>query len=343
MSTSLRKVAVEEAFIIPELVERFEEMGSAMPPGGNKAFVQALIQQKIRIRSRTLLEDLLDIEDERLAEMDRFGIDVQLLSLTSPGVQMFDADTACELAAIANDRLAQAVRRHPTRLAGLASFAPHAPKRAAREIERAMTTLGLNGLIVNSHTNNEYLDDPKFWPVLEAAEAHDAPLYIHPRAASDMLSGPLRDYGMHGAVWGFGIETSTHAVRLMMSGVLDRFPQLKICLGHMGEGVHFWLWRLTKMHNAGRKFGLTRDTQLSMEEYFLRNFYITTSGVEDHLALDYSIRKLGADRVLWAIDHPYESMESAAAFIDSAPLNDEIKAKVAYRNAEALFRIPSAV
>jgi 5-carboxyvanillate decarboxylase len=338
----MRKIAVEEAFIIPEIVDRLSDLGSALASGPGKAFILAVIQRKLNVRGRSLLDDLLDIGDQRLADMDQHGVDVQVLSITSPGVQMFDADTACEMATLANDRLAEAVERHPTRFAGLGCFAPHAPKRAAAEIERVMTTLKLNGLIVNSHTNNEYLDDPKYWPVLEAAEAFDAPLYIHPRGASDLLSGPLRDYGLQGAMWGFGVETSTHAVRLMTSGVLDRFPKLRICLGHMGEGIPFWLWRLDRMHDRGRDLGLTVKTDLSMEEYFLRNFHVTTSGVEDPLALEYSIRKLGAERVLWAIDHPYESTASATAFIDQAPLDKETKAKVAYQNAEALFRIAPA-
>jgi len=342
MNKPLRKIAVEEAFVIKEVADLLATIG-ATTSSPDAVILRAFYTQKLRIRERSLLDELLDIGEGRLADMDRFGVDMQILSLTTPGVQMFDADTACELAALANDRLAEAVRKHPTRFAGLASFAPHAPKRSALEIERAMTTLGLNGLLVNSHTNNEYLDDPKYWPILEAAEAHDATLYIHPRVPSLMLSGPVRDYGMQSAVWGYGLETSTHAVRLLTSGVLDRFPKLKICLGHMGEAVHFWLWRINKMNERGQQVGFAPKTKLSMEEYFLRNFYITTSGVEDPLALDYSIRKLGADRVLWAIDHPYESIESATAFLDSVPLDEEIKAKIAYRNAELLFRIAPAL
>ncbi len=191
------------------------------------------------------LEGLLDVEGERLRQMDQYGVDMHLLALTAPGVQMFDADTACELATLANDRLADICRRHPTRFAGLASFAPHAPKRAAKEMERAIHELGLNGFMINSHTNDEYLDDPKYWPVLEAAEALDRCIYIHPRAASYGFKGPLQDYGMDSAMWGYGMEVGTHAVRMMASGVFDHSPSSKSasaiwarrCIGGCGGSI----------------------------------------------------------------------------------------------------------
>lgn len=159
-----------------------------------------------------LLPQLLDLDARRLADMDANGVDMQLLSLSMPGVQMFERDTAVALARLANDRLSDAVRRYPTRFAGLASFAPQDPRAAANEMERALNTLKLNGFIVNSHTENSYLDDQRYWAILEAAEALEAPLYIHPRAPSDGMAAPFRDYRMEGAAWGYGIETSTHVV-----------------------------------------------------------------------------------------------------------------------------------
>ncbi len=173
---------------------------------------------------------------------------------------MFDADTATDLAALANDRLAEICQRRPTRFAGLASFAPHSPKRAAKEMDRAISTLKLNGFILNSHTNDEYLDDPKYWPCLEAAEALDACIYIHPRAASYGLKGPLQDYGMDSAMWGYGVEVGTHVVRMMAAGVFDRFPKLKICVGHMGEAVPFWIWRITFMNSRAQTIGRAPKT-----------------------------------------------------------------------------------
>jgi 2,3-dihydroxybenzoate decarboxylase/5-carboxyvanillate decarboxylase len=271
--------------------------------------------------------------------MDELGIDMHLLSLTAPGVQMFDADTASELAALANDRMAEICSKRPTRFAGLASFAPQSPKRAAKEMERAIRTLKLNGFILNSHTYGEYLDDPKYWPVLEAAEGLDACIYIHPRAASDGLKGPLQDYAMDSAMWGYGVEVGTHVVRMMAAGVFDRFPKLRICIGHMGEAIPFWIWRITFMNSRAQGIGRAPKTRLSMEEYLRRNFVITTSGVEDPLALDYSIKRLGIDNVLWAIDYPYQPMKPAVQFMDSAPVTDAQRHKLYHGNAERIFHI----
>jgi 2,3-dihydroxybenzoate decarboxylase/5-carboxyvanillate decarboxylase len=289
-----------------------------------------------------LLPRLLDLEKERLRDMDENGVAMHLLSLTAPGVQMFDADTATELAALANDKLAVVVKKYPTRFAGLASFAPQSPKRAAKEMERAMTKLKLNGFIVNSHTNNEYFDYPKFFPILEAAEALDACIYIHPRAASDLMAAPFRDYGLDSAQWGYGIEVSTHAVRMMVSGVFDRFPKLKICIGHMGEAVQFWLWRLDYMNRNAQNRGSAPKTKLTPSEYFKRNFVITTSGQESHLALDFSIKALGIDNVLWAIDYPYQPSAPAVAFMDSAPVSAAEREKLYHGNAERIFHIKPA-
>ena len=342
MSATFRKIATEEAFSIPEVAAALREVARGPSQSLDKLLVRGIYDAPAPGQgydALNFLDGLLDVEERRLAEMDEYGVDMHLLSLTAPGVQMFDADTATDLAALANDRLAEICARHPSRFAGLASFAPQSPKRAAREMERAIGTLKLNGFILNSHTNDEYLDDPKYWPLLEAAEALDACIYIHPRAASYGFKGPLQDYGMDSAMWGYGMETGTHAVRMMTSGLFDRFPKLKICLGHMGEAIPFWLWRLDFMNSRAQAGGRSPKTKLSMAEYFQRNFVITTSGVEDHLALDYAVKKLGPDNVLWAIDYPYQPTKPAVAFMDSAPLSDEVKAKVYGGNAERIFRI----
>ena len=343
MAAKLRKIAVEEAFSIPEVAQELQKV--ARSPGESldlalvRGIYDAAAAPKDGYASMRFLDGLLDIEDRRLKEMDSLGVDMHLLSLTAPGVQMFDADTACELAILANDRLAEIIARHPRRFAGLATFAPHAPKRAAKEMERAIRTLHLNGFILNSHTHGEYLDNPKYWPALEAAEALDACIYIHPRAAPDTMKGPLQAYAMDSAMWGYGLEVGTHAVRMMAAGVFDRFPRLKICIGHMGEAVHFWIWRITFMNSRAQAIGRAPKTQLSMEEYFQRNFVITTSGVEDPLALEYSIRKIGADNIMWAIDYPYQPSAPAVAFMDSAPISAEDRAKIYHQNAERIFHI----
>src|SRR5271170_5676541 len=345
MSAKMRRIATEEAFSIPEVAAELKKTARGPSSSLDKLLVKGIYDSPggaAGYGSMNFLEGLLDIEEQRLQEMDRYGVGMHLLSLTAPGVQMFDADTATELAALANDRMADICRKYPTRFAGLASFAPHSPKRAAREMERAIGKLKLNGFILNSHTHGEYLDDPKYWPVLEAAEALDACIYIHPRAASDGLKGPLQDYGMDSAMWGYGVEVGTHVVRMMAAGVFDRFPKLKICVGHMGEAIPFWIWRVTFMNTRAQAVGRAPKTQLTMEEYFRRNFVFTTSGVEDPLALDYSIKRMGIDNVLWAIDYPYQPMKAAVDFLDNAPLSAVELHKLYHENAERIFHIAPA-
>ncbi len=338
----IRRIATEEAFSIPEVAAGLRDVARSPSNSLDMKLVERIYDAKTNDAMAGLLGRLIDLEGERMRDMDANGVDVHLLSLTAPGVQMFDADTATELATMANDRLAEVIKRHPTRFAGIGSFAPQSPKRAVKEMERAIKTLKLNGFVVNSHTNSEYFDDQKYWPCLEAAEALDACIYIHPRAPSDGLAAPFRHYGLDSAQWGYGIETSTHAVRMIVSGVFDRFPKLKICLGHMGEAVHFWAWRLDYMNKNAQNRGSAPKLQLKPSEYFKRNFVITTSGVESHLALDFSIKALGAENVLWAIDYPYQPTTPAVAFMDSAPISDADKHKIYHENAERVFHIQPA-
>lgn len=346
----VRKIATEEAFCTPDVAQAvrdvlrrggtnldlpllsliFDAPASAAPAAEGTANRDQ--------QARALLPRLLDIGAARLAEMDALGVDMHVLSLTMPGVQIFARDTAVALARSSNDQLAEAVRRHPTRFAGLASFAPQDPAAAAREMERAIKELRLNGFIVNSHTENAYLDEPRFWPIFEAAEELGAPLYLHPRAPSDGMAAPFRDYRLEGAVWGYGVETATHIVRLMFGGVFDRFPRLRIVIGHMGEALPFWLSRLDFMGAPGAR-GAARKNALKPSEYFQRNISITTSGVEDPLALRFCIDKIGVENIMWAIDHPFQPTAPAVAFIESASMSDAERESVAHRNAERIFRI----
>ncbi|MXO65002.1 amidohydrolase family protein [Altererythrobacter endophyticus] len=338
----MRKIATEEAWSIPEVAAELKKVANSPTQALDKLLVKGIYDAQPGADgydAMDFLGGLLDVQDKRLSQMDELGVDMHLLSLTAPGVQMFDADTATDLAALANDRMAEICHNNPTRFAGLASFAPHSPKRAAKEIDRAMSELKLNGLIVNSHTYGEYFDDPKFWPILEAAEAHDACIYIHPRGASDTLKGPLQDYGMDSAMWGYGVEVGTHAVRMMAGGVFDAFPNLKICIGHMGEAVPFWIWRINFMNSRAQSANRAKKTERSMEEYFKDNFVFTTSGVEDDLALRYSIDRMGIDNVLWAIDYPYQPMKPAVDWMDQAPVTEEERHALYHGNAERIFHI----
>jgi 5-carboxyvanillate decarboxylase len=349
----LRKIATEEAFNIPEIAKAISDV---VRQGGTNLDLLLLKQiydaprttiatsssqvNAVADRDRsalTLLPKLLDLNELRLADMDTNNVDMHVLSLAMPGVQIFERGKAAQLAALSNDRLTDAIRRNPKRFAGLASFAPHDPGAAAKEMQRAINELKLNGFIVNSHTENAYLDEPRFWPILEAAEALGAPLYIHPRAPSDGMATPFRDYRLEGAVWGYGLETSTHILRLIFSGVLDKFPKLQIIIGHMGEALPFWLWRLDFMGAPGARAG--RQNRLKPSEYFQRNITITTSGVEDPLALRFCIDKIGIDRIMWAIDYPFQPTTQAVTFIESAQLSEMERAKIAHGNAERIFKI----
>ncbi|HEX5957729.1 MAG TPA: amidohydrolase family protein [Hyphomicrobiaceae bacterium] len=342
-ASRIRRIATEEAFSIPEIADELAKVARAPGRSLDLPLVQALYDSQGKGRMVGWRERLIDLEGERLRDMDANGVDMQLLSLTAPGVQMFDADTAIELATLANDRLAEVIGRHPTRFAGLAAVAPQSPKRAAKEMERAITRLKLNGFVINSHTNDEYLDDPKYFPVLEAAEALDACIYIHPRAPAAGFDLPLRNYGLDSALWGYGLEVSTHAMRMIVGGVFDRFPRLRICLGHMGEAIHFWRWRVDYMNLRRQKAGESPRLELEKPSaYMKRNFVITTSGVEDDLALDYSLKALGEDNVLWAIDYPYQPSAPAVEWMDAAPVSDEVRAKLYHENAERIFHIAPA-
>lgn len=334
MRPAMRRIATEEAFATPEQVEAMTAACRSTWQNLDLVLWRQLTNTRI---PSVLKERLLDVDHERLRIMDELGVDMHVLSLTAPGVQMFDADTAAGIAASANDQLAETIARHPGRYAGLAAFAPQDPRRAALEMERAISRLKLNGFILNSHTNGEYLDDPKYWPILEAAEALDAPIYIHPRCPSDAMGAAYRDYRLESATWGFQAETGLHAMRILLSGVLDRYPKLKLVLGHMGEGIPYWLWRIDYTYNAFRV--PAERMQLTPSEAFKRNFTITTSGVNSHATLKFVLEVLGVERVMWAIDYPYQAAPGSVEFMNTAPVSDADRHKLFHGNAERVFKI----
>ncbi len=333
-----RVIAVEEHFCTPEFPDEITNLEEGPGEDAERAYMDGVYKDPVMRRR------LVDL-DVRLEEMDASGTDVAVLSLNTPGVQFYrDADRATSLASEMNDRTAEIIRAHPTRFAGLGSLAPQDPERAARELKRIMGPLGLGGVMIHSHTLGHYLDEPRFEPILRAAEEEDATIYLHPRVPSPKMLEPYRGYGMFAAVWGFQAEAGTHAVRLIMSGVFDRHPKLKIVLGHCGEALPFWMWRLDNIHErtyrwAGDKLGMVK-LELKPSEYLLRNFAVTTSGMDDFDVLAYCIGKLGAENVLFAIDYPYEDSLTATTFLAQAALGDEQRALVSHRNAERLFRVP---
>ncbi len=249
-----RRIATEEAFAPPEILARYRALIEAQPsadPGFTSLWGFYLGQSP---RATQLVERLTDLGERRLSDMDASGIATQLIFLTAPGVQVFDAATGAALARSSNDQLAEAVRRHPARFAGLAAIAPQDPRGAAAELERGVRTLGLKGAVINSHIRGEYLDDPRFWEIFEAAEALNVPIYLHPNALPPAMVRPFLEGGLDGAIYGFAVETGLHMLRIIVSGVFDRFPGLRLVVGHLGEAIPFWLSRV-ELHASGLRGG----------------------------------------------------------------------------------------
>jgi 5-carboxyvanillate decarboxylase len=332
-----RRIATEEAYAVPELVDGVRSGLQSGAKDADTKFWAVLLGENPW--GKMVLRRLLDLEQERLAIMDQHGVDMHVLSITVPGPQMFDSATGTRLATVINDRLAEVITRHPQRFAGLAAVAPQDPQNAAKEIERAVTQLHLNGVIINSHTHDEYLDDPKFWPIFEAAAAHQAPIYLHPRAPSKMMLAPFEPYALEHAIWGYQAEAGLHAVRLVMSGVFDRFPNLKIVLGHMGEGVPYWFYRIDYMHRGASRFNWRPQLAKAPSEYFKSNFMITTSGMNWNPVLEFCVNVVGPDNIMFAVDYPYQETPEAVRFMDAAPLSEADRAKIYHGNAERVFRI----
>ncbi|HYD07635.1 MAG TPA: amidohydrolase family protein [Reyranella sp.] len=335
---AFKRIAVEEAFVTAAVADGWVDVLKRLDVEPGFAKMGGALTAPTKA-AKQLHEAMIEIGPGRIAHMDAVGIDMQVLSLTAPGVQVFDADIAARLAIEANDVLAEAVRKYPTRFGGLAAFAPQDPEAAAREIERAAGKLGLNGLIVNSHTRGEYLDLPKYTPIFEAAQAADLPIYLHPREPGPPMVGPFLDYGLYFAIWGFAADTALHALRLILSGTFDRFPRLKIVLGHMGEGLPFWLQRLDNRYKAQVAVGASDKLARLPSEYFLDNFVITTAGVTFMPALRLSLDVLGSERILFAADYPYEDDAEAVRFLDGADITEAERRQIYETNAVRLFKL----
>jgi 5-carboxyvanillate decarboxylase len=341
--TGYLRIATEEAFAPPEMLAAWRDMldsGSTDDPGFNSMWGFYLSSDSERatfLRSR-----LTDLGELRLADMDAAGVQRQVISLTAPGPQIFDADQGAAFATLANDQLADACRRHPDRFYGLTAIAPQDAKSAAAEIERGARELGFKGVIINSHTHEEYLDDPKFWPIFEAAEALDTPIYLHPNSPSRDLIGPLLDAGLDGAIFGFAVETGMHLLRMIVAGVFDRFPRLRMVVGHLGEALPFWMSRLDYMHAASvrsRRYPQMRKLEAEVSDYLRRNVWFTTSGMAWAPAIMFTREVVGGDRVLYAMDYPYQYDAHEVTVQDGLPLSAADKKAFFQSNAEDVFRL----
>jgi 2,3-dihydroxybenzoate decarboxylase len=267
--------------------------------------------------------------------MDKAGIAKSVLSISGPGVQAErDAALAAKRAAEANDLLAGEIARRPDRYAGFAHIALQDAKSAARELERCVRELGFKGAMINGHTHGLYLDDRSLDPFWEAAERFGALVYIHPSdplAPAPVLNGVN---ALRRATWEWGFETGSHALRLVFSGLFDRFPKAKLGLGHMGETLPYLLWRFD---SRAKLYGVKLAKEPS--QYIRDNLVVTVSGVYAREPLRCALDALGRDRVMFAADYPFENTEEAGHFMDTVALDESERADVAYNNAAKLLNL----
>lgn len=329
-----KRIAAEEAWGPIEMFRQWKRVLDTQP-ADEPGFI-ALWRNLDPAGETGFTPRLTDLGAGRLEAMDAAGIDMQLLMLTAPGVQVFDADLGTAIAAESNDELAEACRNHPGRYAGLAAVAPQDPRRAALEIERGIGSLGLKGVIINSHTKGEYLSDQKFWEIFESAEANDAPIYIHPREPSPAMVQPFIEHDMHRGDLGFGVEVAFHTQAIIYAGVFDRFPNLKLVIGHGGEGIPYNLYRIDRTHPV--RSPEQRSKELP-SYYMKRNIFITNSGVAWAPMVLFAQAVLGADRVLYAMDYPYQYDIEEVHAMDALPISYEDKKQFFQTNAERVFNL----
>lgn len=321
------KIILEEALRLPS----FDELNPTHP-----------WQQSARYKP--IMEGLLDV-DGRIEDMDRYGIGLQVLSLSAPGLQgVPDAKVAQRHMVETNDQLAEIVARHPDRFAGFAGLAMHDADAAASELRRCVEQLGFVGALINGCQNVgdektvAYLDEPQYWPFWREVEALGVPVYIHAR---DPVEGQQRILDghpeMHASVWAYTPETAGHALRLIMSGLFDDFPNLQIILGHLGEGLSFSISRIDR-----RLFYVEEQMKRKLahppSHYLRNNFYLTTAGAFDTLAMQNAVAFMGIARILFSIDYPFETLGAAVDWFETAPLTPEDRRRIAIENAAQLLR-----
>ena len=325
------KIAIEEAFAIPG-VEELTPLSKTL-----REFAQN--------RSK-----LVDICGERIQAMDEGEIDIAVLSATVPGIQgLADATEEVELSRRWNDYLAQAMSPQSERFRGFAALPMRDPDAACAELVRAVAELGFVGALVNGYDNSGlskaiYYDAPEYLDFWRTAADLDVPVYIHPRVAEDRLAARYNDYPqLRGAAWGFHVETGEHFLRIILSGVFDKVPNLKLIAGHMGEILVYWAWRVDhRIKREGwdeweRQNGKSR--KLSVTEYLRQNFYITTSGMFDTAGLRHALDVIGDDRVLYSVDYPYESTIEARDWFNALDLPAKQLEMIASGNARRLLRL----
>jgi len=318
------KIALEEHFALPET-----DLDSSL------GYTLATPELRLQIQ---------DLGSGRIAEMDRGGVELCIISLVSPGIQAIpNISQAIALSRRANDYLAEHIAKKPKRLKGFAALPLQDPQAAAQELTRCVKELGFCGALVNGFSqigeadSAVFYDLPQYRPFWATAQQLDVPFYLHPRAP---LATRQQAYQGHpwfaGAAWGFAVETSIHALRLMGSGLFDEYPKLNVVLGHLGEGLPFGIWRVDHRISKGK---LAPKAKRPMGQYLRDNFYITTSGNFRTQALTDVMLEVGADRVLYSVDYPFEDMAEAATWFDQAAISEPDRLKIAHSNAQKLFHV----
>jgi len=282
---------------------------------------------------------LREVGEARIKDMDEAGIDVQVLSHTAPSLQKTPAGVAAGLAQRVNDRLAALITAHPTRFAGFAALPTSDPAAAADELARCVEKLGFKGAMIHGLSEGQFIDDKKFWPIFARAEALDVPIYLHPSIPHPaVLDAYYKDYMQDfpvliRAAWGYTVEAATLAIRLVLSGVFEKHSKLNFILGHLGEGIPFLLWRLNSaLARPGQK-------PVQFRDIFSKHFSITTSGFFSDPALLLCVQELGIDRILFAVDYPFEANAPGPRWLEAVSLCDEDKVKIASGNAKRLLRM----
>jgi predicted TIM-barrel fold metal-dependent hydrolase len=325
----IKAIALEEHFVTPLFMEG---PGKWLRGRGSGASV----------RSPSQVDQLLDVGEGRIAAMDEAGVDMQVLSLNSPGVEQLDAGEAMRTARDANEHLSEAVRCHPRRFAGFAAIPMPSPADAADELERAVKELGLSGAAINGHISGRYLDDRAFWPLLERAEALGVPLYIHPtvppqKVVEASYSGFYSEevaYTLSTSGWGWHIETALYVLRMILGGAFDEYPKLQVIIGHLGEALPFMLQRIDR--NLPRE---VTKLNRSMAEYLRGNVHYTFSGFNFTPTFLDLLMEVGVDRIMFSVDYPYGSMAAGRAFLDGIPVSTADREKIAHGNAERLMSL----
>jgi len=333
------RIATEEAFITREVLTAYKRLIAEGFDDPGFRSLWGFYSGSPSARATEIIERLQDMDARRIQDMDAAGIDKAVIALTAPGTHVFAAAEARALTADANDQLAAACRRHPERFIGMTAIAPQDPAFSVREIERGRS-LGFKAVILNGHVGGEYTDDEKFWPIFEAAEALGTPVYLHPQGPSKGLIGPLLERCLDGAVFGFGVDTGLHLLRLIVMGVFDRYPKLKFIVGHGGEALPYWAYRLDYMHAAGIRAGrysFLKPLELPISGYFKRNIFVTFSGVAWEPAIQFCRSTLGADRIMYAMDYPYQYQPDEVAVQDAMTMTAEDKKAFFQGNAEKVF------